>query len=528
MIHDFRAAGALTLAPDATLVIGAGAAGLAVALTLADAGERVVVLESGGDSNDQNAAQEAAPLNEAVQTGLPLAWVQNGRARTIGGTTALWHGQCMRLHDIDLSKRPWVAHSGWPMALSELDSHYAAAERFLGLSGLGYGASRWQEHASLQPLVWDDDHLLHDFTEYTPNPHLGHVHRRRLDAHPRLDLLLHATASRVIVERGQVSAIEVRDSVRPAAMFAARRVVLAGGAIENARLLMLSDSEGIGLGDGRQFTGRFYQDHPIIRTAQVVAKDFRVLQDRYIALHRGRRRLFAKVRLSPQAQQQHRLLDATAVFLHEHDDPARQALRRLVLAARYRRRPENPLQDAVRSMAAPASLLRDAWRRYARGLATGARPSAVWLQLWIEQQPDADSRITLDERRDMLGLRQARLNWTCGDLEMSTSRALTRWVGNGLARLGLAELRELPAMTDDAAWRQTVGDAAHPAGTTRMSADPGSGVVDAQSKVHGIAGLYVAGSSVFPICGYANPTLTIVALALRLAEHLQAKQSVAA
>ncbi len=528
MIHDFRSPGAPSLPPDATVVVGAGPAGLALAFALADAGTPVVLLESGGDSRERDAGQGVAHLNEAVQTGLPLDGVANGRARMLGGTAALWHGQCMRLHDIDMQPRPWVAHSGWPIPLAALDAHYPAAERFLDVSGRGYGPQRWQEHGGLAPLPWDAERLLHDFTEVTPRPHLGLVHRARLAAHRHLHVLLHATASRVLLAGHQVRGIELRDTERPALQLPATRVVLATGAIENARLLMLSDPAGIGLGTGRQHTGRYYQDHPIIRTAQVLPSDHRVLQDRYIALHRHGRRLFPKVRLAPQAQARERLLDATAVFVHEHDDPARDALRRLLLSARYGRWPAHPWRDALQSLTAPLPVARDLWRRHARGLATATPPKAVWLQLWLEQQPDADSRITLADSTDRLGLRQARLHWTCSDLELHTSRTLTRWVAADLARLQLAQVRELPAMHDDAAWRASVGDAAHPAGTTRMAADPSTGVVDSQLQVHGVAGLYVAGSSVFPTCGYANPTLTIVALALRLAEHLRAAHKVAA
>jgi choline dehydrogenase-like flavoprotein len=524
MIHDFQKPGStLPSAEDATVVVGAGAAGIALALALGDAGERVLLLESGGDSKDPDSERDAAHLNEAVITGLPLDGVVNGRARVVGGTTALWHGQCMRLHPIDIEQRPWVPHSGWPLAASALDQHYPAAERFLDVSGRGYGAQRWTEHASLEPLAWTAERLLHDFTEYTPRPHLGQVHRDRLARHPQIELVLHATVGGVLVEQQRVRGVELRAAGREPTVLRCRRVVLAGGAIENARMLMLSDPAGIGLGIGRAHTGRWYQDHPIIRTAEVVARDWRVLQDRYIALHRQGRRLFPKVRLAPEAQRQHGLLDATAVFIHDHDDPAREALRRLIIAARHGRRPEHPLQDALRGLGAPLSVLRDVYRRYAKGMATGTAPTAVWLQVWVEQQPDPNSRITLDVQRDQLGLPQARLHWTCSELELHTSRTLTHWVAEDLRRLQLAELRKLPSMHDDEAWRATVGDAAHPAGTTRMAREPHAGVVDPQLAVHGLSGLHVVGSSVFPTCGYANPTLTIVALALRLAEHLRSR-----
>jgi choline dehydrogenase-like flavoprotein len=319
-----------------------------------------------------------------------------------------------------------------------------------------------------------------------------------------------------------VCAVEVVGADLSRRLVHSRRVVLAAGAIENARLLQLSDPEGVGLGAGRIHTGRYLQDHPIIHTAEVMPHDYRVLQDRFIALHKRGRKLFPKLRLAPMAQETYGLLDATAVFEHEHDTRSFAAARRLLAAARQRRWPNDVVRDSLLCLQAPGLVLRDAYRRYVWGLATGVRPSRIRLQLWLEQAPDAGSRVTLAEATDVLGLRLAQVDWRCSQQEMETSRRFTRWIADDLARLGLARVRELAPMAHDEAWQAAVRDAAHHAGTTRMSIGPDRGVVDTNLSVHGVPGLYVVGGSVFPVSGYANPTLTIVALALRLARHLRA------
>jgi choline dehydrogenase-like flavoprotein len=242
-------------------------------------------------------------------------------------------------------------------------------------------------------------------------------------------------------------------------------------------------------------------------------------------LRHGKNRLFPKVRLSAAAQEKHHLLDATAVFLHEHDDPALRALRRLISATRVRDPWQASLDDIRTGLGAPTMLAREAFRRYCLGRAVGAPPSRVGLQLWLEQAPDRESRVTLDDSRDRMGLRRAKVRWRCGDQEIATSRALTRWIAEDLQRLGLAKVTDLGAMRDNAEWLESMTDAAHPSGTTRMSLGPREGVVDRDLQVHGVHGLFVVGASVFPIAGYANPTLTIVALALRLAEHLSGSGS---
>lgn len=525
MIHDFADAAALAGVPaSAVVVVGAGAAGLALALALGDRGRDVVLLESGGDAGDPTPPD--GPSGGAA-VGLRYDGLVTGRAHVLGGTTSLWHGQCMRLHDVDLLRRGWVERSGWPLSPSDLAPHYEVAEQWLRVSSRGYGAERWREHPQLPVLEWDPARLEHDFTEYTPTTSLARLHRPRLLRHARVRLVVHARVGRVMTNGARAVGVEVLGGNRRLELRSGT-VVLAGGAVENARLLQLSDAEGIGLGQGRRATGRYLQDHPVIRTAQVLPRDHRVLQDRYLALRDGTRRLFPKVRLAAAAQERHGLLDATAVFVHDFDDPGLAAARRLVLSARGRSRPEAPVRDVLTALRSAPPVARTAFRRIVLGRATAERPSRVWLQLWLEQAPVADRRVELADDTDGFGLRRARVHWSCTDQELDTSRRMTRWIADDLSRLGVAEVRELPAMHDDDAWRASVTDAYHPAGTTRMSRSSGDGVVDPDLQVHGVDGLFVVGGSVFPTSGYANPTLTIVALALRLAGYLLRQPAVVA
>ncbi|WP_165640117.1 FAD-dependent oxidoreductase [Klenkia brasiliensis] len=508
--------------PDATVVVGGGAAGLALALRLEELGSPVVLLESGGDARDDAAIAAAAPLNEgAVVGGLHYRGLQDGRQRSLGGATQLWHGQCTRLRSGDLAQRSWLPHSGWPLDLEVLDPWYDAAERWFGLSGRGYDDSRWAEHRRLSPLPWSGDRLLADFAEYTATPHLGDRFHEHLRTSTTLTTLVQATAVGVRVVEDRVQGVELRDAAGRELFLAAGRVVVAAGAVESARLLMLSDPEGVGLGTGRALTGRFLQDHPVVPLLEVAPTRRAWLQDRTSHLFARDARIWPKVRLAPAAQEREELVAANAVLVHEVEEPELDAVRRLAGALKRRRVPQGLAGDLRLALRAVGPTVRTGWRRWARGLSSGRPASRVRLDVWLEQVPDPDSRVTLDAAdRDAFGLPLPRVDWRVSETEVRTSRTMARWVAEDLRSHGLAEVTELPAMTDDDAWRAAVSDAFHPAGTTRMSVDPAQGVVDPDLRVHGVEGLYVASSSVFPIAGYANPTLTIVALALRLAAHL--------
>ncbi len=232
------------------------------------------------------------------------------------------------------------------------------------------------------------------------------------------------------------------------------------------------------------------------------------LRDRHIVLRprglRQRERIFPKVRLSDRAQREHGLLGATAVFEHEFDDAGLGAARRWVEAVRRGSRPDRPLGDALSGARAVAPLTRDVYRRLARGLPTGAVPRRVALQIWVEQVPDPDSRLTLSTTTtDVHGLPRAVIDWRSHPLERRTSRQLTEWVGADLRRLGIARLERLAPQSDDRAWREEVRDGYHPAGTARMAVSAADGVVDPDLAVHGVAGLHVLGSSAFPVAGTA-------------------------
>jgi choline dehydrogenase-like flavoprotein len=303
----------------------------------------------------------------------------------------------------------------------------------------------------------------------------------------------------------------------------ARTTVLCGGGIENARLLLLS-----GIGERKPAVGRYLQEHPTL-WVDLATDRSATLQEFYGRLGRGKVRYVPRIRLGTEVQREEQVLNAIATLVHDRaESPGIVAAREISSALQERRRPRSlgraELRGAVGQLDDVAVA---AYRRFVRG-----RPSAVPLQrtrvqILLEQAPNPESRITLSSERDALGLPKARVDWRLTELERRTARVFVGVLDAEFRRLGLAHLTGSEWLdTED--WTSGFEDAYHPIGTTRMSEDPAAGVVDGDCRVHGLEGLYVCGTSVFPTSGYANPTLTIIALALRLADHLRSRPAGAA
>jgi choline dehydrogenase-like flavoprotein len=276
-----------------------------------------------------------------------------------------------------------------------------------------------------------------------------------------------------------------------------------------------------GLGNRNDLLGRFLMDHPRGQVGRFQINHGRSVLNRFgpFKSHAAGANLYQfGVRLSPAIQRSEQLPNC-AIWVSKHnapDDPW-DALKRF-LSGRA-----NVRQDLLAILMNTDLLLRGVKDRLIlyRGLAR--KMDALYLEAMCEQFPNPSSRITLSDRRDYFGMRIPRIDWRVSEDEARAIRRITELMVEQLSRMGL----EPPALEDwvrdGAMFPQTVRDIAHPTGTTRMAHDPARGVVDAQCQVHGVNGLFIGGSSVFPTAGHANPTQMIVALALRLADTLKGR-----
>ena len=503
-------------------LVGSGPAGFAIAEELRDSGLRILVLESGGRAPEP----DTTALNEVEHLGVPQ---HNGRDRVLGGSSHTWSGRCTGLDDIDYAARPWVPLSGWPFGRDAIAPHLDRACQYLGL-GPDRPEGRGASPADIAPRPHVDPTLLRpvcwQFSQDTPNPkefmRLGPRFSRHQDA--RLRILLHATVTHLNTtpSGARIESVEVADRQGRRTAIRARAVVLCAGGIENARILLCSNrvmSDGVGNAHG--VVGRYLMDHPRNMIVQFDPRDAERLRAIFgpyrLPSARGRHAFVDGLALSPALQRREGLLNCAA-WLDEAwaaDDPV-AAAKRLVAGPRA-----GAVRDVGLVLAEPDILLRALRARLLRGHSVTHKVEYIGFRATSEQCPDPDSRIRLGERRDRLGLPLARIDWRIGAQERASLASLARIIADEFQRLGLPSAHLADWVRNGRHEEAVFEDAAHPTGTTRMASDPRHGVVDADCQVHGVDGLYIAGSSVFPTGGHANPTLMIVALAIRLAQRLR-------
>jgi len=504
-------------------LIGAGAAGITLALELNDTNLSVILLESGGlqpKESDQN-------LNDGDTTGLLYKGLKHGRARSLGGATKLWFGQCIRFDSIDFEKRPWVAHSGWPIGATDLDSWYQRAERMFSIHGERYDEEVYKKMRTPAPS-WNKDRIRTHFTIYSPKVDWGSLYGGRLERSQQVQVLLHANVTEIQTDENSriAEAVLVRTLAGGRAHIRANAVVLCCGGIENARLLLLSNRfNSRGLGNDHDLVGRFLQDHPNGFTATLKTKDVRALCDLFALQYQGPLRYFPKFPLGIATQRSEQALNCTSHLVFEYaEDSGIASLKEIYRSLRRRKLPPNLMTHLKHIALHLPEVARATSRRYFFGKSPLGKPRRILLQCHTEQEPDPNSRVTLSPNRDALGLFRGKVDWRLNHSERHSVQVMTTAMGTELKRLGLAELQPEPWLNEPGdAWKSKLSDCFHHIGTTRMSDSPKTGVVDRNCEVFGVRRLYVAGSSVFPTSGYANPTLTIVAMAMRLAGHLKAE-----
>ncbi len=520
-------------------IIGAGPAGITIAREFLNSPYRVLLIESGlVDEHEPHMAlnqveSEGEPAGEAAinfrrifhgpnmgsfnQQAQPYGM----RVRAFGGSAKYWGGRSATFDQMDFAKRDWVPFSGWPVSRESLKPYFDRAADWLNLGPNCYDEEFWKLlGGKIERPPLDRSKLRSCFWQYA---------RSRRD----LTQMKSFGADFKALDSGNVR-------------------VLVNATVTQARLLLASNRKRKeGLGNKHDIVGRFLMDHPGTRLGHFTRADLK--KAGYLGFYTLRKdghfRLYLHgLTFSPELQAEEKLLNAAIYTLPEisPDDPI-EALKRLV-----RLKSENPFADiwalitsvgllskAVGLKVFQSKLMPRSLQNLIINFFMVVNPSFVVrefqskgvphkldclsIHVMTEQVPDPESRIVLSESRDPLGMPRAKATWKISEVDRHNILRIGQLLRDELPKAGLPAPVMADWIVENRPQDAPLVDMAHATGATRMSNDPKTGVVDANCQVHDVENLYIAGASVFPTSGHANPTLMITSLALRLADHLKVR-----
>lgn len=527
-------------------IVGGGAAGISIAMEFVDTALSVCVLESAAAYHDASqrlyGARQSSPKRARnIETGVHYgAEAIHSRLRYFGGSTNHWGGYCTPLTPHDLAPREWIPDSGWPIGWDELSRYYPRAQTLCEAGPFIYDESLWQG-LGIDQHTFYPARLVNRFYQFSPPTRFGDRYGGVLRKARNVEVIFNANATNIGLAGNARTAnsITIKSFSGKRAVVRARHFIVATGGIENARLLLASDDVAkTGVGNSRDLVGRYFMDHlyDTVGSLLVSERPARLMaQYAQIVPKTPTHPLSnsvnpvpfqAALTASEQAQRQNRAGGA-AIFLRgdwETTDDGIRAVYEALDANEEDRTAErgSDLLDILTNL--------DSALPEMKNVIQGKPPEHLPTLFCIaEQVPNASSRIMLDTARDALGERRALLDWRLSDQDRRTFAQMPALLAAEFGRLGIGRVFTSPWLDEEAMYlyrddfSRILEPGRHHSGTTRMASASSRGVVNTDCRLFDVENISIAGSSVFPTIGYANPTLTILALSLRLADHLKQK-----
>jgi len=508
-------------------IIGAGIAGLLLASRLRSHGMRVIVLESG----HKEESQAADALNAAIQ----LAQVYNGatlgRFRGLGGTSSKWGGQLIPMRPEDMAARPYVGIPAWPVEPETLMRYLTEIERLFCVCAGSYEQDFPPVSGGNGSILRDDQNLSLRFSKVPTfkRRNIATLLADFVHSDVETEVWLNATVTEFELsgEEDYLKSVTARDESGRTLRAESKLFVIAAGAIESTRLLLMLDAAN----DGRVFEGcnalgGYFHDHISVPLAEFVPTNFHRFN--YAFGHRfvGTTMRSARLELRASAQMRDKVACAYGLVSMDTSSASAFAMLREFLQLRQMagaRVDPQLLMKLMRQIPYFTSV--GFWRFYHKRL-FWSRDAIFRLHVAIEQVPYLGNRISLSAKRDALGAPMVAIEWRQRETELLTFKSYlghfaSFWRRHGLEDIAQLKLFSVPDELDESMLVSLrAGDVYHPAGSTRMGTNSREAVVDSDLRVFGLPNLWVASTSTFPSLGTANPTLTLMLLTIRLGEHL--------
>jgi aryl-alcohol dehydrogenase-like predicted oxidoreductase/choline dehydrogenase-like flavoprotein len=523
MLHDFETMDSSALPSRDNranvCIVGAGAAGILLATELAKKGISVILLEGGG-LNQEARSQD---LYRTELSGLPYPGATRGRFRTYGGSTTQWGGQIMELEDHDFEAKSHIKGSGWPLKKADLAPFYERALIFEGLRLCERDDAKVWEGLGLSPLDLGPEFHM-QYSRWCPERDFATLKSRPLTESRYIKVFYHANATGFVLNdsRSKIEAVCVRSYSGRLEQITADRYIVCIGGIETNRLLLQPTDNGMAPWQTNDLLGKHYHDHVSLNliavrdiTAQPASRYFGYATLSGFRYHN-------KILLCLDEQTRLRVLNVAATIgPFEKPNPRRDDASVMIREVfRKGRRPT--VGEWVSAIRHFPSIARNAIAQRFDNRDTNW--NCTMLTVHCEQEPRSASSIVLNEQRDAIGMLRAKLDWRISNLEIHTLRSYVKLGSEVFADRRFA--RVIPPagfFEDDGLVRSICSDSNHHMGGTPMAPSAREGIVDTNLKLHGIENGYLCSSSVFPTGGFSNPSHTLLALAMRLSDHLREK-----
>ncbi len=526
-------------------IVGAGAAGITLALELSQLSLDVILVEAGklrGSSKTQKLYE--GTVNNPDKH-LPL---DSDRHRVLGGTTALWGGRCIPYDEVDFKPRDFVPHSGWPIELKDLLPFYKRAHVYSECGDYDYNSNTaladYQQ--GIIPYFADGELITNSIERWSAPTHFGKKYRSQLENRPNLRVIYNTLCSKIVCNNNgkDIKKIVCRTLKNNQFSIQAKITILSGGGLEVTRLLLHSNNVyKNGIGNHSDWLGRGYMCHLNGSLARVkFNKDLDVI----FGYELDRNGIYCRRRLviSKQAQLKHKLLNSymlldrplfsepehgsgilsLAFFAKKLFQGKRQKEPAKGKYGLYWRHFKNILSGSpeILSVLPKWSRSRFVQGRRIPSLIFKSKNNVYNLYYQAEQIPSRENRVSLSKDLDETGMAKLSVNFSVSDVDVDSIYRTHCLVDQELRTQGLGAL-EFESDDPKGDIRKHMAVLGHHIGTTRMSSDPECGVVDSNCKIHGLSNLYISSASVFPTSSQANPTLTVIAMSIRLGEHIKAK-----
>jgi choline dehydrogenase-like flavoprotein len=513
MHFDARLIDDKTIIEGDICIIGAGAAGISIALEWKNSPNKVILLEGGGFEYDDKVQE----LYNGKLTGNPYFPMKASRLHYFGGSTGHWGGMCSTFDSIDFMKRDWVKHSGWPIKLEDIASYYSRVHPILDLGPYEWDVKYWQnQNPSLKPLPLDENVIWSKMWQFSPPTRFGTKYKEAIIGAKNIHLYTYANVVDInaVENLSAINQVTVKNYTGKQHIVKAKIFILACCSIQNARLLLASNKQAVsGLGNDHDNVGRYFMEHPHIESGELWLSDSHPL-DLYKMKKDTKAR--AELAISEKKQIELKILNGTIALM-----PLYLTKNRISNIKMYS---DDDPRRSMDSLMKYSSL--DKRNFFERHFMPSKFPKAYGLLTRMEQEPNPLSRVVLSNENDSLGVPRANLDWKMSPIDKKTVCKISEVFGQQVGAAGIGRVRLPDFMLDekdDSIPSSLVSGGWHHMGTTRMSDNPKEGVVDANCKVHGISNLYIAGASCFTTGGAVNPTLTTVAISLRLSDYLKEK-----